>query len=182
MSGEDLQYRVSRLEGLLDLYSRQEANPGFAGLLGAGDKRKLDGLGRIRLNYAHAADITAGTVLVANTDTLLVAAQTFQSSGPLAMHLVTVTVAAYASFAGSAYSFGLSILLDGVRYRVATDSAAAGGFTQVGNGAFVVTGLSAGAHTARLDVVASAAATVVCRPATAPKYEFAAMQVVELIP
>lgn len=151
------------------------------GLLKAADFAKLATLQApvLRLVYAASTNLLSGAALTAATWADLQANQNFTVSSTASVLLVHARVGMLVTAAG-AFNCALRALVDGTQAEKLTNEwGAASTFVGLGGGSFAMTGLAAGTHTIKLQVIADVTATAYCRASSVPTYEFCLLTIEE---
>ncbi|HEX6786950.1 MAG TPA: hypothetical protein VF076_07115 [Acidimicrobiales bacterium] len=140
-------------------------------------------IGIRRLSYALAADVFTGSGLGANLNADMVAAQSFTVDSTTSV----VGVSAYGSLMATSTTVSASaqirVIVDATVIPIGSGilAVASGFFVASGGTTVWLTGLAAGSHTVKVNVMAGAAnLNVYLRAATVPNTEFAGVSVVEV--
>lgn len=189
---QDLDYRLSRVEMLLELASRQRATTGTDGLMSYMDKAALDtavvklaGLARpqLRLAYTAVADVYIGAV-AGGSYTDMGAAQPFSvtSANSVLIFEVRASIQVVQSAGGNVIN--LRAQIDGTGgTKLTSASVPVAGSAFLNGATFIGNGFAAGAHTFKVQVyVVAANGTIYCRPGTQPATETLEYRIWEIAP
>lgn len=162
------------------------ATASLAGALSAADFTKLGTLIRpiSRLNYGPAADHLNGAALTANTFADVFANQNFNVATANAYVLVTVRFSCNILSTTGTHSDGCRAVIDSagtpINVPLSGDVALVNNYGNLTGGAFLLSTLTAATHTIKLQVICSQTATAFCRANSAPNFEFAYIDIVEI--
>jgi hypothetical protein len=162
------------------------ASAGRSGLMSAADKRKLDGWPLVRLDHDSADDLLSGTALTGGAWTDVLGNLDFEVNSPTSLLLVTVRLSVAIISSVATHSCAARAMIDSAgaapTFLLGGDLAVVNDYGNVACGSFAISGLDAGTHTIKLQVIDSQNATAYCRAASVSDYEFAKIDIVELTP